>query len=510
MGDINLSLTKTQSKALHALNVSLYLFPMERALAREQVRLLNRITVIPLVLVCSLAVLLALFQNRIFEYDHLLKTTDEAIKEARQAQTLLSTMESGYNSYVATRRDEFFFQYESARNQVPASLEKLKSEEIRSAFRDWVAHSESLFGKNFSEGVAIFQTTEFQRKGNSYISGIRRAFDNFITVQMETRDKQLKRVNRSRENFLTYGIALMISVALFLAWYFRRLLRSAFQKYEDQAFILEETHNELRNSLRLRDVALKSRDDFITIASHELNTPLTSLKLQVQMLKRSLDKMKPGELPNGKLHKILEQEDGQINRLVHLVEDMLSITKLGAGSLKVKPDAVQVDILVQEAVEALSDTIRASGSELSLRLQKNVMANWDRERVEQILMNLLINAIKYGEGRPVELGLSTLDGWARIEVSDLGRGIPEEARDRIFGLFERNISASEVSGLGLGLFITRQLVEAHKGQIKVESEGEGQGSKFIVEMPLNPWSGKHSERDGYHDTFETISGHWHH
>lgn len=494
---------------------------MERALAKEQVRLLNRITLIPLILVCSLAALLAIFQHRIFQIDHLLKKTDEAIKEARQTQALLYTMETSYNSYVATRRNEFLLQYKNARDDLPFALEKLKATVgknggsdqymgLQIAFKDWVLHSESLFGKSFAEGVSIFESTDFQRKSNSHITEIRNAFDNFINIQMRIRDKQLTRVNRSRENFLTYGIALMVSVALFLAWYFRRLLKSAFQKYEDQAYVLEETHNELRSTLRLRDLALKSRDDFITIASHELNTPLTSLKLQVQMLKRILSKMKPGDLPDGKLHKFLEEEDGQINRLAHLVEDMLAITKMGAGSLRINPDKIVVEDLIRQTVDSLTDTITASGSVIHLTLKANVTANWDRERVDQILLNLIINAIKYGEGRPISLEMTTTDGWARIEVSDLGRGIPEEAKERIFGLFERNISASEVSGLGLGLFITRQLVEAHKGQIKVESAGEGKGSRFIVEMPLDPWSGKHSERDGYHDTFETISEHRHH
>lgn len=488
---------------------------MEIELAPEKMRLLNRVSLIPLILICALAASLGIFQQRIFRTDHLLKQTDEAIKGARRTQALLLTMESGFNSYVVTRRKEFLTQYTNARNELPLWLEKLHTtvkgtggvhqyQGLNQAFRNWVSHSESLYGKPFAEGVKIFETTDFQRQGNIHMADIRNAFDNFINVQMKNRDKQLRQIKRARENFILYGTLLMVGVALYLAWFFRKQLKFAFQKYETQTRELEKSHNELRSTVQLRDLALKSRDDFISIASHELNTPLTSLKLQVQMLKRDLIKFGETGVPSKKLQKFLDQEDCQINRLVHLVEDMLAITRLGAGALQIRPVLTTLDVVVSDVVESLQDTLAASGSVLSLEIQEGIRGQFDRERVEQILLNLVTNAIKYGQGRPIHMRLSAHDGWARIEVSDQGRGLPVEAKERIFRMFERNISASEVSGLGLGLFITRQLVEAHHGHIWVESPGEGMGSTFIVEMPLHPAN----EHAGL-GTYETINEQWH-
>lgn len=324
---------------------------------------------------------------------------------------------------------------------------------------------------------------------------------------MIIRDKQLKRAENIRENFLIYGILLMLGVAIFLAWFFRKELKSAFQKYEDQKSELEESRNELKKTLHLKDLALSSRDEFISIASHELNTPLQGLKLQVQMFKRNLIKTGDSPISPEKIVKFLDREDGQINRLSHLVEDMLEITRLGNGILKISKEYVYLNQLIRETLEGISDTIESFGSHVRLELTEDLNGFWDRKRVEQILNNLINNALKYGQGSPITIKTSLDSGWARIEVRDSGIGIPSEAMERIFNRFERNISASEVSGLGLGLFITRQLVEAHGGQIWVESKGLGHGSSFIIELPLNS-SALEATEHGFQDTFELMAEQW--
>src|SRR5690606_14493931 len=127
-------------------------------------------------------------------------------------------------------------------------------------------------------------------------------------------------------------------------------------------------------------------------------------------------------------------------------------------------------------------------------------------RIEQVFINILTNAAKYGQGSPITIALRSNDDWTRVEISDLGRGIPAEAQERIFGRFESNVSASEVSGLGVGLFITRQLVEAHNGHVWVESEGTNKGAKFIVELPLSPAQIK--VEPAIQSTIETVNNNW--
>ena len=468
---------------------------MERIIATKQMRLLNRITAIPLLLVCSLAVLFATFQQRIFQNDELMNRTDETIKEVRRTQRLLLIMESSYNSYVVTRRKEFLSQYQDARSKLPQTFDELENTvrrtggetqflELRSAFTEWLLHMESLFGKTFSEGVSIFESPYFQKKGMLLNINMRNAFDNFVNKQLTIRDKQIVEAQEIRENLLIYGMLLIISVAIFLAWFFRKELKRAFQDYEDQAKELEDNRNELRKTLEVRDMALNSRDDFISIASHELNTPLQSLKLQVQMLKRDLVKSHDN-FSLEKLNRFLEREDSQINRLSQLVKDMLEITKLGRGNIHIYKEEIDLNSLVKEVLFKLSETIQLSGSNIRLELADNLTGHWDRDRIEQILLNLINNAIKYGEGSPISIRTSSDSGWVRIEIQDKGMGIPLSSQERIFNRFERNISANEISGMGLGLFITRHLVEAHGGHIWVESEGEKKGSNFIVEMPLD-------------------------
>lgn len=490
---------------------------MEGAIATEQMRLLNRVTAIPLIVVCSLAVFLATFQQQIFKNDHLVKNTDKAIKAVRNTQRLLLIMESSYNSYVVTRRKEFLKQYQEARNQLPEAFSGLQKNvsktggltqfiELRQAFGDWVVHSESLFGMPFAEGIKIFESTDFQRKGFVNMNRLRNEFDNFINEQVIIRNRQMEYSQKVRENFLLYGIILMLAVAIFLAWFFRKELKKAFHKYEDEARKLEESRNELKKTVQIRDRALSSRDDFISIASHELNTPLQSLKLQVQMLKRDLMKSSNSHLSHEKLFKFLDREDGQIDRLAHLVQDMLEITRLGKGSLKINKEYINLNEVIQDTIENLSELIDSSGSTLRIDMPQTVLGHWDRERIEQVFINLLTNAVKYGQGSPITISLTKNDDWTRVEIADQGRGIPAEDHERIFGRFERNISASEVSGLGLGLFITRQLVEAHGGHVWAESEGINKGAKFVVELPLRPAEMRIAE--DFQNTYETLSGHW--
>lgn len=467
---------------------------MKGEIAKDQMRLLNRATLIPIVLIFSLAILLISIQRHIFQIDHLIDDTDASIAQVRDTEQLLLTMESNYNSYVVTRREEFLRNYLHARNELPENLARLESraretggwkqfDGISRAFKAWVVHSESLFGKPFSRGLKIFTSTEFQLVGNLHLHSLRNAFENYTKRQLILRDRQLKRTIQNRRYFLSAGVLLFFLVAAFLSWYFRHQLHMAFMKYEIQAKHLRQSREELRVSLEERERALKSRDEFIKIASHELNTPLQGLLLQSQMLKRELNLHHT--VPEEKLTKYLGREVSQVNRLSQLVQDMLAITRLGKGVIKIKKESIKLSPIIHDVLENMSELLQLSDSPVTLDLDDEIEGTWDRDRMGQILTNLITNALKYGRGEPVVIRTSLEQGWARIEVEDQGIGIAPEAQRRIFERFERDISASEVSGLGLGLYITRELVTAHSGRIWVESAGANLGSIFVVELPLD-------------------------
>lgn len=467
---------------------------MKVEMPKDQLRLLNRATLMPIILIFVLATLLISIQNHILKINHLLGVTDDTLRHARVTHQLISTMESNYNSYVVTRRKEFLQNYLMARNDLPENLSRLEFlaretegtkqfKEISRAFKSWVLHSESLFGRPFSEGVKVFESSDFQRVGNMYIDQIHNAFDTFITSQLKERDAQLKQTVRVRRTMISVGSILFVLVAAFLAWFFRRRLQTEFLKYEAQARHLRESREELQISLLRRDEALKSRDEFIKIASHELNTPLQSLLLQAQMLKRGVDQNNPLSAP--RVSGYLAREISQINRLTGLVQDMLEITKMGKGVLRLQRSRMSLSELVHQVVADLDEIVSASQSELQLDLDDSIQGNWDQKRLGQVLSNLLTNALKYGRGRPVMIRSHQEGYWARIEIEDQGMGIPPESRNRIFERFERNISPSEVSGLGVGLYISREVVNSHGGKIWAESSGANLGSLFVVELPLS-------------------------
>ena len=226
--------------------------------------------------------------------------------------------------------------------------------------------------------------------------------------------------------------------------------------------------------------ALQLREEFISLASHELNTPLTSLKLQTQMAQRRLQK--DHGLPPETITRLVQTYDSQLQRLIRMVGDMFDISRIQAGKLDLELTQVDLEEMVRGVVER---TLENMGDELppvSVRIRTAVRGHWDRFRIEQVVLNLLTNAMKYGASKPIEISLGREDGMAVIEVKDSGIGIARDNQRRIFDRFERAVGTRDFGGLGLGLYISRQIVTAHGGEISVASE-PGAGSTFTVRLP---------------------------
>lgn len=228
--------------------------------------------------------------------------------------------------------------------------------------------------------------------------------------------------------------------------------------------------------------AIRARDEFVSIASHELKTPITSLKMQLQMMLRGVDIEKQQTPAPEKLNKALLSSINQINRLTVLIEDLLDVTRIETGKLNYKFEKVDLSLLVKEVTERFSEELKYSKTEFKQSLEENVVAYCDRYRIEQVFVNLLTNAIKYGSNNPVEVSVHQDSGKAIIIVKDNGMGIAKEMQSKIFERFERAISSTNISGLGLGLYITKQIIDAHQGSIEVESDLKV-GSTFTVKLP---------------------------
>lgn len=223
------------------------------------------------------------------------------------------------------------------------------------------------------------------------------------------------------------------------------------------------------------------RDDFISMASHELKTPLTSLKGFNQLLRRRLEKQERIDLLP-----YLSSMERQIDRLTQLVSELLDVSKSHAGLLEYTEEVIDIAALVRELVEELEPVSPSHTITVSGMTQKNVIG--DKHRLEQVFTNLITNAIKYSpDASQVDVQLSSQDNRVLIQVRDYGIGIPLQHQEKIFERFYR-INADKnrhFSGMGMGLYITHEIVLRHKGSIWVES-AEEEGSTFFVSLPALP------------------------
>ena len=227
--------------------------------------------------------------------------------------------------------------------------------------------------------------------------------------------------------------------------------------------------------------AIRVRDDFLAIASHELRTPLTTLQLQLDSLERSVDRL-PAETA-ALLRRKLISSSRQAVRLANLIDSLLDVSRITTGRLALRPEPMDLVEVAGEIAERFRPQAGAAGCELRLAAgESHIEVHWDRLRIEQVLSNLIANAIKYGAGGPVDIRVERSGDGVRIVIRDHGIGIGKDDVDRIFGRFERAVSARNYGGLGLGLFIARQIVEAHGGAIRVGA-GSGPGAELVVVMP---------------------------
>ena len=231
--------------------------------------------------------------------------------------------------------------------------------------------------------------------------------------------------------------------------------------------------------------AVAARDEFLAIASHELNTPLTSLKLHIW---RILNRF--GDLESGPETRELLKEQFQViarqgDRLERLVRELLDVSRITGGRLRLDLEPVDLGGVIRAVEQRLTDTavLTHSGCPLTVDVAQQVVGQWDAMRIEQIVDNLLLNALKYGAGKPVTIRATTDGATATLTVEDHGIGLSPADRERIFGRFERAVSSRNYGGLGMGLFIVKQVVEAHAGSVDVQSQ-PNHGATFVVRLPI--------------------------
>lgn len=267
--------------------------------------------------------------------------------------------------------------------------------------------------------------------------------------------------------------------------------------YDSLELRVEERTTELAIAKDEAEDAVRARDEFLSIASHELKTPLTSMKLQAQVRKRNLERGNVEAFTFDKLTRMITEDEKQINRLSRLVDDMLDISRLTSGKFTFELEETNLNTLVYDILTRFAYQLEVAGTPVTMIANSQVTGYWDKYRIEQVVSNLLTNAMKYGERRPITITVKGDKEYATLEIKDQGIGIDSNDQERIFQQYERAISANSISGLGLGLYIVKEIIETHDGKIFVESK-IGKGSTFTVVLPLVISSEVPSKRNIFH------------
>lgn len=239
---------------------------------------------------------------------------------------------------------------------------------------------------------------------------------------------------------------------------------------------LQQTQEQLEQSILMRD-------NFMSMVAHELRTPLNTLFLDVQVRTLQLERDNLAAFSKPELLKMTERDRRQIKNMIRLIDDMLDLSRISSDKLSIRPVETDLSELLERLVHDFTPQAQSAGYQLRLDILDRVEGKWDAFRLEQIIVNLLTNAMRYGNGNPITLTLHQQGNTAVVAVRDQGHGISPEDQERIFQAFERGQGNQVKSGLGLGLYIAQQLAEAHAGSIAVQSTLNA-GSTFTLSLPL--------------------------
>jgi PAS domain S-box-containing protein len=361
---------------------------------------------------------------------------------------------------VRQRLDETESRFRNMADHSPVMLWMSGADSLCNFFNaTWLAFTgktlDQELGVGWAEGV---HHEDFQRCMDTYIE----AFSERRQFEMEYR---LRRADGQWRVILDRGTP-------------RFLPSGEFAGYIGSCVDITE-HKSLEQDLRQ---GVRDRDDFLSIASHELKTPLTTLQFAVDAILRGVRDRPDEALRSGKLLAAAQRASGHSIRLATLVDELLDVSRLSARQLHIERAPADLAAIASDVALRIADAAAAAGCVVDLDVEEGVTGHWDRARIERLLVNLVSNAIKYGAGKPVRIEVhpaGTTHGV--VSVRDQGIGIAEADQARIFDRFERAVSARNYGGFGLGLWIAREIVRAHGGHIAVASR-PGEGATFTVTL----------------------------
>jgi signal transduction histidine kinase len=249
--------------------------------------------------------------------------------------------------------------------------------------------------------------------------------------------------------------------------------------------IYAEKFIELYDDLKKAKKDIKARDEFLSVVSHELRTPLTTMLVTLHNMLNTIKNVSLANFSVSELIKVLKNSEIQIKRLKIIINDLLDVSLITTGRMQISPKKTDLVKTTRKVLESFSDVVKNKKNQITIEAPAPVFGNFDKTRIEQAIANLISNAVKYGDEKPIKIKIFSNKNTAHFIITDQGVGIPPKEQQLIFELFKRaNWSKENSNGLGVGLYIVYQIVKAHGGEIKVSSK-PGKGSTFSMELPLS-------------------------
>lgn len=255
--------------------------------------------------------------------------------------------------------------------------------------------------------------------------------------------------------------------------------------YKEKERVYARTFHEIYEEYTKALNEIKARDQFLTIASHELKTPLTSMLLKLSGMLNSIRNVSLAHFSVSELMKVLQNAQDQIRWLTAMINDLLNVSLMTTGRMSLQKQRVDLVTVARTVKENFSEHLRKEGYKVDIEAPAEVIGNWDKTRIEQAVTNLFSNALKYGKNRPIQITISNSGNTAKFVIKDNGIGIAREDQKILFKPFERPKAVEGYKkGLGVGLYLTRMIASSHGGDVKVKSKLNS-GTTFIMELPLN-------------------------
>jgi signal transduction histidine kinase/ActR/RegA family two-component response regulator len=431
--------------------------------------------------------------------DEQVRQSDQFIDTISAVQALLIDMETGMRAYLMTGKDLFLQPYRAADPQLDVKLRELsnlapteKYQDKAVAYLAQLAKAWRLYSRevclSVQQGDPKFQSVDMIARGKASMDFIRTVIAKITQIEIGIRDTRSQEVHRTVVTVLITSIALSIVVGLILAFASRRLLFAAADTYTDALQRAEQRENEKaqllaseRSARSVAEHANRMKDEFLATLSHELRTPLNAILGWAHILQRQY----PGD---GSLTSGLETIERNARVQTQLIEDLLDMSRIISGKLRLDIQRITPISFIEPAIDTVSVAAEAKG----IRIEKILdplagPISGDPARLQQVMWNLLSNAAKFTpKNGKIQVVLERVNSHIEISVADTGEGISAEFLPFVFDRFRQADASStrKFSGLGLGLSIVKQLVELHGGSIRVKSPGLGQGSTFILQLPL--------------------------